>query len=340
MVASPSELPAEAAEKVLELAETRGIGRAELLQAAGLPPAFGSISFENLCRLYEEGARLTRDESFGLHVGERTSPRMYGMLGYAAANSRTFGDALAKLIELQALWSDAAGLQLRRQGRAAVVAYWHRGSVPAEVRRHESEQMMAALMSFAIQVLEAPVRPIELRFEHSAPADLTEHDRIFQAPLVFGAPATELVLASGLLSAQLVEPDLVLGDLMEAQARTILTERMPRGGFMEDLRSRIAAGILAGEAVSLSASAVPLGIGPRTLQRRLRERGMTFRNMADDVRLDLARKMLADPNIALAEIAHRLGYSQPSAFHRAFRRATATTPRLFRLGIRNGRGSS
>jgi AraC-like DNA-binding protein len=330
-VSKPACIPAEAAEKVLSFAALRGVARDRLLDAAGLDHTAEEIPLDALCRLYEEAARLTRDGAFGLRVGEQTFPQMYGLLGYVAANSASFGEALANLCGFQPLWTDAAGVELRRIRGTATLTYWHRGDIPAELRRHEHEQMLCALLRFARDAVLHPVRPVEVRFEHSAPADVAEHRRIFEAPLVFGASATELVLPASLLDLPLAQADLKLGSLLKGQAEHVLASQRRRGTLLDRLRADLSRRIENAEPPSLAASATVLGMGPRTLQRRLAEQGLTFRTVVEQSRTKLAEILLADPRIPIGEIAFRLGYSQPSAFHRAFKQATGTTPRNFRL---------
>ena len=328
-------IPFEAAEKLLCLAEANGVPRPALLGAARVEATDG-IAFSDLCRLYEDAARLTGDDAFGLHVGERTSPRMYGLLGYVAANSATFGEALANLTRFQQLWTDAVALELRSSRRTLTLSYRHRGDIPAAQRRHEHEHMLSAVLSFAREAVAQPVRPLEVRFEHEAPPDISEHRRFFDAPLLFGAPATELVLPADLLDAPLTRADLTLGTLIRGQALAAMAARRQGATLIERLRTELRGRLERGEPVSLGACAAALGAGPRTLQRRLADQGLTYRGVVEEMRTALAETLLADPTLGLAEIAFRLGYSQPSAFHRAFRQAAGTTPRGFRLNLRGG----
>jgi AraC-like DNA-binding protein len=62
------------------------------------------------------------------------------------------------------------------------------------------------------------------------------------------------------------------------------------------------------------------------LQRKLAEEGLAFEDLVDEMRRDLALRYLADPKIAVAEVAYLLGYSEPSPFNRAFKRWTGVTP--------------
>jgi len=332
-------LPIEAAEKALAAAEENGVPRRLLLGAAGIAEPAALLSFASLCALYEAGARLTGDDAFGLHVGERASPRMYGRLGYVAANCRTLGEALASVAEFQPLWSQAVGVELRRRRDGVSVRYWHRGGIDPEDRRQESEQMLATLLAFARGAAGMPLCPSEVRFEHGAPSDLREHRRIFGVPIVFRAPATELLLPTAALALPLPQADFILGAMIKEQAQTALVEQARREPFLDALRAKLRTAILGTHDLSLHDLAASMRIGPRTLQRRLRERGLSFRAVVDEARIELAKGLLADAELALGQIAFRLGYSQTSAFHRAFRRHAGTTPLSFRnaLGSREQR---
>ena len=329
----PHRLPFVAAEKALAAAEKRGVSRRALLAAAGIAEVSAEIDFAALCTLYEEAARLTGDDTFGLHVGEQTSPRMYGPLGYIAANSATLDEALTSLTEYQPLWTRAAGIELRRWQEGIGLRYWQRDKVPPEARRQESEQMLTALLSFTRQAAGISLNPTQVRFEHHAPAELGEHRRIFGAPIRFRSAATEIVFAKTALALPIPHADATLAGLMRDQARSALTKQARHEPFLAQVRDRLKAAILTSQPVSLSDLAQTMAIGPRTLQRRLRGHGLSFRTVADEVRVALARELLGDPSLALARIAFRLGYSQTSAFHRAFRRHAGTTPRAFRRAL-------
>jgi AraC-like DNA-binding protein len=326
-------LPIEAAEKALAAAEETGVPRATLLATAGIGEAGADIDFAMLCALYEQAARLTGDDAFGLHVGERTAARMYGQLGYIVANSSSLGDALVNLGRYQPIWSRAAGFKLLRRRQGTSILYWHDGQVPPESRRQESEQMLSALLAFAREATAEPLDPLEVRFEHRAPADLAEHRRIFLAPLVFGASATEIVFASTTFALPIPQADPILGGLLREQAQPVLADRARRQAFLDRLQDRLKAAILGANQVSLLSLASEMAVGPRTLQRRLCQRGFTFRGVADDARIALAKDMLAG-DLTLGQIAFRLGYSQTSAFHRAFHRQVGTTPGAFRRALR------
>lgn len=192
--------------------------------------------------------------------------------------------------------------------------------------------MMAAIRAFA-EASGEDSPPLEVRFEHPAPDRIGEHKRIFACPLVFGAPATEMVISRAAFANRMARADLTLGALLQNQAENLLAARGAREPLLDAVRMRVREAVAAGGVPSLAQVAKGLALGPRTMQRRLGERGATWRSACDDVRIDLAKEMLADPQLALAQIAFRVGFSQTSAFHRAFRRIEGVPPGHYRCRV-------
>ena len=324
--------PAEVADKIADAVECAGTGRQTLFSATGLE-AGAPLSYGDLCSLYEAAARATGDEAFGLHVGERTRPDMYGLLGYAAAHSLSFGDALERLVALQPAWTKSVSLVLRREAAFVRISYRAADAPPAGARRHETEQMLAALVAFARGGTGADITPAEVRFEHDAPGDPAEHRRLFACPLVFRSAATEILFHAEDLALPMARADPKLGALIGAQVEKAIEGKAAGAPLAEALRAHLRTTIAAACRPSLDAAARALGMGPRTLQRRLREEGLGWRDLIDEARIARAGELLADRRLGLAQIAHQAGYSQVSAFHRAFRRIAGTTPRRHRLGL-------
>jgi AraC-like DNA-binding protein len=322
-------LPLETLEKVLAAADEAGVPRDWVTAEAGIRNPLGAagIPYHDLAAAYEAAARLTGDAAFGLHLGERTAFRMYGLLGYLVANSVTLGEALTSLVAYQGLWSRGAGFEIERGGGRLRLRYWSGPGVPAEGRRQESEQMLSALITFVRSAVGISLRPAEVRFEHSAPADTREHERIFGCRLLFGASATELSIAADRLDLPVPEADPNLARLLRRQAEVELGDRLSEQPFVRALQSLAGAAILSSGDASLEGLAAAAGLGPRTLQRRLQREGLTVRTLVAQTRAALARRFLEEGELSLGQIAFRLGYAQTSAFHRAFRRETGSTPR-------------
>ena len=329
------EIPVGAARKFAEAAARRGVAPETLCRAAGLDPAClqdadHDIPFTRLLELAECGARLTGDGAFGLHVGERTDAKTYGLLGYVTINRRTFGEALSSLIRYQRIRTKAVEFTLDVAGVEARLAYHYRaaGAAP-RVRRQESEEMLSTMMRVARGLTGVDWVPREVHFEHAEPPDTSEHARIFRAPVRFGRPMTKLIFDVSVLELPLVGADPALGSLLERQAEELLAGSRHHGGFAGRVREVISEGLPGGEA-RVDVVCRRLGVSPRTLQRKLREEGTTFQGLLEETQRALAEFYLRKPEVAIGEVSYLTGFSQPSAFHRAFRRWTGLTPQEFR----------
>lgn len=325
---------ARSARKVLELAEERGADAAAIAHAAGLdrtalddPEA--RIPDAVLFRLYELGAEATGDECFGLHIGERVDMRGFDVLGYAVLSSRTLGDALERAARYYAIWTDGTELAIERAGRAARVRYAYRGRRGVEVR-HECESTLAMVLAAARAATGVGLVPKRVTFEHAAPSDDTEHRRLFGVRPRFGAEANEVVFDAEMLDLGMVSADAGLCDVLDRHATSLLAERPASAATTADRVRAALRRALGGGDPSLEAMARALGLSARTLQRRLRDEGTSHQELLDAMRREMAERYLERSDVALCEVAYLLGYSEPAAFHRAFRRWTGTTPTAFR----------
>jgi AraC-like DNA-binding protein len=166
-------------------------------------------------------------------------------------------------------------------------------------------------------------------FTHRLPPDVSEHERVFGCPVRFEAEHNRLALdrtawetpTSGAHSG-------VLGVLIEHAE--LLLSRLPRGPDLIERTRRAIGERLRGDDPSLEGVARELGMSERSLQRHLRELGYSYNALADEVREATARLYLEQPDMALAEIGYLLGFADQSAFNRAFKRWTGSTPRQAR----------
>jgi AraC-like DNA-binding protein len=123
--------------------------------------------------------------------------------------------------------------------------------------------------------------------------------------------------------------DPALGHWLERQAGNILAHLPASGDVRDEVRSALSSPLTAGE-MRIDVVARRLATTPRTLQRRLARAGTSFEFLCDELRKHAAEHYLADPTLSIAEVTYLLGYSEPTAFHRAFKRWYGTTPHTFR----------
>ena len=267
------------------------------------------------------------DPAFGLRLGAEVRAREFGLVGYTIAFSQTVGAALKRLTRYDRILSDALVVELDAEDAAT----WVRLDVDPALRafRPAADFRLAAVLAVCREIAAAPIAPLTVQFPYRRPADVREYERFYGAPLEFGALATAFLLRHDDLARPVVASDATLTGYLDHLAEQLLAalggEDTLRDRVRRVLWSALSEGVPALESVGRV-----LGMSPRTLQRQLRAEGTTFTAVLTQLRHDLALPLLRDGRLAVAEVAFLLGYEDPSAFHRAFRRWSGRSPRAFR----------
>jgi AraC-like DNA-binding protein len=309
-----------------------GVSRVELLREARLdeeqlrdPDA--RVPRAAIVRLWHAVAARVPDPAFGLRFGAAARAREFGLVGYTIAFSQTVGAALQRLTRYDRILSDALVVELD----AADAATWVRLDVEPALRafRPAADFRLAAVLAMCREIAAAPIAPLTVQFPYRRPEDVRAYERFYGAPLEFGALATAFLLRHDDLARPVVSSDAALTGYLDHLAEQLLAvlggEDTLRDRLRQVLWSELSAGV-----PGLDGVGRVLGMSPRTLQRRLREEGTTFSAVLTQLRHDLALPLLGDGRLAVAEVAFLLGYEDPSAFHRAFRRWSGLSPRAFR----------
>ena len=169
--------------------------------------------------------------------------------------------------------------------------------------------------------------PDEVLCSHSRPKDLEPFQRFFRAPLRFDSERTALAFPATCLSQPLRGADPKLRQLLEARIAQL--QSLGAGDLVDQVR-RVLRNLLLGGRGSMDQVSQVFAIHRRTLNRRLRERGLTFHELVEEGRYGIARQLLQETDLAMVEIAAVLDYADAAAFTRAFRRWSGTTPSAWR----------
>jgi AraC-like DNA-binding protein len=171
-----------------------------------------------------------------------------------------------------------------------------------------------------------------VEFQHSKPQATSEHERLFRCPVIFNAPFNKLTFNSASLDLPIEQADEGLCRMLDRHAQELLAKYPPRDTVTDNARTVITRELNGGNP-SLEHVAAQLGLSERTLQRKLQELGTSHNDLVEQIRRDLAMRYLQEPDMAICEVAYLTGFSEPSSFHRAFKRWTGVTPGEFRQGI-------
>jgi len=324
---------AQAVEKIVRAAAAHGVTANCLYAAVRLDPSVlldpdNRIPFAQLVALYEKAADLSGDTNFGLHVGESVNPSAFDVVGYCAINSPTLGAAFTRVARYHSIWTDGALFTLESSGDTSAVVYRYVDRTIGE-HRQDSEMTLATVATLCRNIATPDFVPTAVEFQHDAPPDTSEHQRLFRCAIEFRAPANKLWFASRFLSFPIAKADPSLCVLLDRHAEELLAKFPPRDSLVDQVRN-IITGELRGGDPSLERVADQLGFTPRTLQRKLQELGASHNELLDQMRRQLAMRYLREREMAICEVAYLLGFSESSSFHRAFKRWTGVTPKEFR----------
>jgi AraC-like DNA-binding protein len=313
---------------VLAELDRLGLDAASVLSAVGadggvLADADARLPHSLMLGIWNEAVRRSGDDAFGMHVAEQIRPGAFDVLDYAIRSSATLGEGFERLVRYHRILHDAAAVELRVEGDRARLLH----ALPAEagpLPRHPAEFILAGWLVVARQATGLDFAPLEVTFRHAAPERLTEHRRVFRAPIRFAQAANGLWIERKLLAAPLVQSDAGLCATLERYVRELLLRVPAATSLAHRVRHLVAEGLPT--VAGAEAVARKLGRSRRTLNRQLAGEGVSFQSLVDDLRRELALRYLGEPRMAVAEVGFLLGFSEASAFHRAFKRWTGTTP--------------
>lgn len=320
---------------LVQAAQARGIDAPVLLQGSGVDPACladpdARIPLATETLLWERAAELSGDPCFGLHAAALIRPGAFDVLDFAVRTAPTLLEALQRLARYNRLAHDAASFRIVDEGDCIRVehAFARGGPQPG---RQASEFTLASLPVVAAQMNGgAPVGVLGVAFTHAAPADLAPYRTVFGVVPQFGAEVAALRWDAAQLRRPLPDADPGLSRIVTAHAEQLLaTLAPPEPGLSAQVRHLVAQGLAEGPP-PLRQVAQRLHLSERSLQRRLEAEGHRFADLVDEVRRELAQRYVADPRLALGEVAYLLGFAEPSPFHRAFKRWTGQTPAAVR----------
>lgn len=197
--------------------------------------------------------------------------------------------------------------------------------------RLSNEATLASIVSISRQVSHDGFTPLSVHLKHPAPEHVDDHEDYFGCPIHFDSDRDALLVSHESLK----RPNQLGDDGISQFFDTHLDAELSRLDDNDalDQRVRIQVSRSLSEGVpTISEVAQHLGMSGRTLQRRLSERGHSFQSLVDESRRELARRLLRDTAYSLADVAFMTGFSEQSAFTRAFKRWAGQTPRSYRLG--------
>lgn len=283
------------------------------------------------CQMFEEAAHDTGNDNFGLWFGQQFQPEMLGLIGRIAVASPTLGAAVSNLAALFPFHQQATHTRLGRDGDLLRLEYRILDGRILE-RRQDAELTMGMFANVFRHCFGPDWQPEEIHFEHPRPEGWQQHRQAFRAEVFFGQPVNAVVFRDRHLDRRMPQGD--LGQLDRLRADLIrLSGGTGAVSFLDRVRGEVRSRLPQGYPL-IEDVAEDLGLARWTMQRRLADHNLSFTDIVDATRKDLAALYLRQRHIPVSDIGDLLGYSELSAFSRACRRWFGASPNKVRAGQR------
>ncbi|OFW00989.1 MAG: hypothetical protein A3I61_05110 [Acidobacteria bacterium RIFCSPLOWO2_02_FULL_68_18] len=310
-----------------------GLDTSQILEAAQLDPVTlqdpdSRIPVEQVEALWRTAYELSADPNLALHAVEVLPFGAYRIIDFLASSAPTIGAALAKVSDYFPLINRVVRLPYAVGDRHVTFAV-EAPSRPATITRPYAEYTLAAVFLRTRIATNQPYRLLRVEFSHPRPADTSEHERIFECPVGFGAATCQMVIARDVWDTPSTGSHPDMFSILDTHARMLLDQLPSPADTVGRTREAIEAE-LRGGSPTLESVARQLAMSPRTLQRRLRNQGVVFNDLLDALRFRAAKSYLAHGDVAGTEVAYLLGFAEQSSFNRAFKRWSGQTPSEYR----------
>ena len=332
-----STVPAIGIRALLRALQRLNLDTDALLTAAGLSPDMllepdARVDAGKADALWALAYRQSGDEHLAIRAAQQLKANDYRSLSYLAAYSRTLGEGIQRLVR----WFDLIDRRLRwsidASGDPVFLSLSIEG-VPHPLPRPPVEYTLGAMMVTLRATLELDWRPLRIDVGFARPDDDTAvlHEELFGSRVAYGAHDTRVLIQKFWWNHAIPRADASLADMLEELASRRVRE-LPDDDDLKARLHRVLGSSLQGGPPTIEAVARELGVSARSLQRHLQVEGSSFRAELAAVRRAHAKLLLADPMMALAEVSWLLGFSDPRAFTRAFRRWHGVPPSIWRQG--------
>lgn len=310
-----------------------GLDPEELFREAGIDPAVrldlnARISAEKLDEVTWLAMQKSNDDAFVFHVVEHMHPSYFGVMGYAWMASGSLREGFERFTRFQKVLADTDFIHLEdRDNMLQVHLSWNPG---AEYGPDSREVMrLAHAVKLCRMNTGESFKPKKIRFMQPEPKRPAAYYAFFRCDLEFDADSSTLVIECEVADRPLSGSNTQLEILFEQQIVDYLA-RIDKDDITGRTQSAIFSQLPSGKA-SIEEIAAKLNTSTRTLRRKLKEAGVSYKELLAETRRELGERYIRDSSLSLTEVAFMLGFSDSSSFSRAFKTWTGQTPSAFRI---------
>jgi AraC-like DNA-binding protein len=319
----------------LDAVRARQMDADALLIEVGLSPTLlqipqARVSAEHYGKLWRLVALTLDDEFFG-QDSRRMKAGSFAMLCHSVLSCKDLGHALERSLRFYGLiLDDISGSLVRDAHEARILLRERGGSRPRRTFGHEV--LLLLLHGVACWLVGRRIPILRAEFCYPEPAHSGEYGLMYCNDLSFDMPFTSIVFDEAYLQLPVVQDSRTVKEFLRTAPENLVTKYKNGSSASARLRRRLRE-LLPGEVPDFETLAGELNMTAATLRRRLHEEGASYQGIKDQLRRDLAIGYLSHSNRSVMDIALELGFSERSAFHRAFHKWTGASPGEFRRGL-------
>jgi AraC-like DNA-binding protein len=319
---------------LVNLAVSKGADRQALAVRSGIAPADlldldNRIPLSNYIALMRTAKELTRDPALALHFGETNDMAEFSVVGLITYASETVGEAFAQLNRYASLVVEFDGGPDRFRLASERDGLWIVDSRQNPNDFYELTESTFARLGCGPRRLGFPEAIKAVHVTHPEPSYRAEYDRIFQVPVTFESDWNAVLIDAAIMNYPVkIQPRYVFGILSE-RAEALLKKLQDAKTVRGRVETLLLPILHTGD-VSMDVIANKMALSRQTLLRRLKAEGTTFEKVLDELRHAMALNYLSDKKVSVNETAYLVGFSEPAAFSRAFKRWTGSSPKSLR----------
>ncbi len=284
------------------------------------------FSLATIDKIYSDLFEAVNDPCMGLKLGSLWHPSHMASLGYAWLASSTLNTALKRLSRYVRIINDAITVTLEEIDENIVITITSDDrEIPTDYQQDSSS---AILLTMCRANYGEGLNPVTVSFEHVGSACSGEYYSFFRCPVEFGAKHNQMIFPLHVVNKQLTSSNPQLAQINDQVMLNYLAD-LDKEDIVQQVKVAIIDQLPSGNVTDETISKAVF-TSQRSLQRRLSEKGTTFKTILTEVRKDLALKYIHDRKLTLTEISFMLGFSEMSSFSRAFKRWTGESPKEFR----------
>lgn len=317
-------------------AAERGADVQQLCREGGITPEMLEkddvlAGLEVNCNIMEAALRLTKDPFLGLRIGQATSPVVLGMVGLLMESSPNLQTALVNLeqyvrtvTKLYDFYTEVRGEELALY--CEPIPAWN--SLSPETARMSVELSFSGTLHIVRMLTGKTLYPLRVSMRYPRPRDTREYLQVLKVEPSFGQSSNHIVFRLKDVRLPVIGHNPTLTALFRDLLEKEIAKTRQRESFANEVRRAVLQNFDT-TLPQLTDVVTVFNTSPRTLQRKLKDEGTSFQEIAESVKHELALGLLKDSSLTVNEIAYKLGYAEPSVFRRAFKKWTGTNPKAY-----------